>query len=319
MDRTHQLEMLVCAAQMGSFAAAAKALDVTPSAVSRGIATLEKSLQASLFNRTTRQLQLTEDGRRIYERAKEILERMAELESAVSPRAARTTGTVRVGLSAPLNRYVVMPRIADFLARNPELRVELRVTQDARSMQPENIDVLLGVGEPPESRLVAKRLGVGRPAAYASPGYLERFGEPRQPDELSGHRCLGFRPPWLTQPRLDWAFERAGIVKTVRITPMVVSGDREGLLTAAIGGAGIVYMACFDPALVSSDKLRRLFPEWRSVDSFSIYVLHRRNARSVPRIAAFLRFVHEAFGAFDPGERTVRHARHGPGEQPPGP
>lgn len=303
--------MLVRAADTGSFAAAAKALDVTPSAVSRGIASLEKALQAALFNRTTRQLQLTEDGRRVYERAVEILERMSELESSVSPRASRAAGTVRVGISAALNRHVVMPRIAGFLARHPELRVEVRVTQDARAMQPENIDVLLNVGEPPESRLVAQRLGVGRPAAYASPDYLARSGEPKHPDELARHRCLGFRPPWLTQPRLDWAFERGGEKSIVRIAPTVVSGDREGLIVAALGGAGIVYMACFDPSLVSSGKLRRLFPDWNAVDSFGIYALYRRTARNVPRVAAFLHFVREAFAAFDPEERTIRHAPRG--------
>jgi len=170
---------------------------------------------------------------------------------------------------------------------------------------------MLGVGEPPESRLVAQSLGVGRAAAYAAPDYLERFGEPRHPDELVAHRCLGFHPPWLTQPRLDWAFEREGHLKTVRIAPTVVSGDREGLMVAAVGGAGIVYMACFDPSLVSSGKLRRLFPDWNSVDSFNIYALYRRNARSVPRIAAFLQFVRDAFAAFDPDEKTVRHALRG--------
>jgi DNA-binding transcriptional LysR family regulator len=134
------------------------------------------------------------------------------------------------------------------------------------------------------------------------------MGEPRHPDELAMHRCLGFRPPWLTHPRLDWAFERGGEKKVVRITPTVLSGDREGLMVAAMEGAGIVYMACFDPSLLSGGKLRRLFPEWGAVDSFGIYALCRRSARNVPRVSAFLQFVREAFAAFDPEERTIRHA-----------
>ena len=303
--------MLVRAADTGSFAGAAKALDVTPSAVSRGIAGLERTLQVALFNRTTRQLQLTDDGRRVYERAVEILERFSDLEASVAPRTSRVAGTLRVGISAPLNRYVIMPRISRFLGRHPEVRVELRVAQDARAMHAENIDVLLHAGEPPDSRLVAQRLATGRPAAYASPEYLKRFGEPKHPDELASHRCLAFRPPWLTQPRLEWAFEREGKTRTVRIAPTLVSGDREGLLVAAIGGAGIVYMACFDPSLVSTGKLTRLFPGWSPVDSFNIHALYRRNARSVPRVASFLQFVREAFAEFDPQEWTVRHAPPG--------
>lgn len=308
MDRARRLEMLVRAADAGSFATAAKAMDVSPSAVSRGIASLEKALQAPLFNRTTRQLQLTEDGRRAYERAVEILDRLSELETSVAPRTTRVSGTIRVGISAAINRHVVMPRIWSFLERHPDVRVEVRVAQDARAMQAENIDVMLHVGEPPESRLVARRLGTGRPAAYASPDYLKRFGEPQHPDELASHRCLGFRPPWLNQPKLEWAFERGGETRTVRILPTVVSADREGLIVAAIGGAGLVYMACFDPSLVTTGRLCRLLPGWNAVDSFNIYALYRRSAPSVPRIASFLRFVHEAFAAFDPHELTVRHA-----------
>lgn len=311
MDRTYRLEMFVRAADSGSFASAAKALDVTPSAISRGIADLEKALQATLFNRTTRQLQLTEDGHRVYERALDILERMAELESSVTPRTQRLAGTLRVGISAPLNRYVVMPRISTFLARHPELQIDFRVTQDTRSMQAENIDVLLHVGEPPASRLVAQRLGNGRPAAYASPEYLKCWGEPLDPEDLVRHRCLGFRPPWLIHPQVDWTFERDGITKCMRITPAVISSDREGLIVATTAGAGIIYMACFDPALISTGKLRRLFPDWNSVDSFSIYALYRRNASAVPRISAFLQFVRDAFAVFDPENRTIRHARSG--------
>ena len=311
MDRARRLEMLVRAADAGSFAGAAKALDVSPSAVSRGIASLEQALQAPLFNRTTRELQLTEEGRRAYARAMEILERLSELETSVAPRASRVSGTIRVGLSAPISRHVVMPRISSFLDRHPDLRVEVRVAQDVRAMQSENIDVMLHVGEPPDTRLVARRLGNGRPAAYASPDYLKRSGEPRHPDELSKHRCLGFRPPWLNQPRLDWVFERGGEKRTVRILPAVVSADREGLLVAASGGAGIVYMACFDPSLISTGKLCRLLPDWDAVDSFNIYAVYRRNAPSVPRVASFLKFVHESFAAFDPHEWTVRHGPRG--------
>jgi LysR family transcriptional regulator, transcriptional activator for dmlA len=303
--------MLVRAADTGSFASAAKVLDITPSAISRGIGDLEKALQATLFNRTTRHLQLTEDGRRVYDRAREILERMSELEASVTPRGLRLAGTLRAGISAPLNRYVIMPRISTFLARHPDLQIELRVAQDARAMHVENIDVLLCVGKPPASRLVARRLGNGRPAAYASPEYLKRWGEPLDPEDLTRHQCLGFRPPWLTHPQVDWKFERDAVTKTVHITPAVISGDREGLIVAATAGAGIIYMACFDPALISTGKLCRLFPHWNCVESFNIYTLYRRNANSVPRISAFLHFVREAFAAFDPEERTVRHARTG--------
>jgi DNA-binding transcriptional LysR family regulator len=308
MDRTHRLEMLVRAADGGSFASAARALDRTPSAISRGISELERSLQVTLFNRTTRQLQLTEDGQQVYRQAVDILERMGELEGSVRSRPAKIAGTVRVGVAAPLNRHVLMPRIASFQSRYPDIHVDLRTTQDPKAMQAENIDVLLHVGEPPPSRLIAQRLGQGRPAAYASPDYLRRFGEPLDPDELAGHACLVFNPPFLHHPAMDWRFERGGVGKLVRVPPTMVSTDREGLLVAAMSGAGIVYLACFDPAVIASVQLRRLFPQWTCPESFNIHIMYRRNSNPVPRVAAFVQFARESFAAFDPEELTIVHA-----------
>ena len=308
MDRIRRLEMLRCAADGRSFAAAAKTLELSPSAVSKGIAELEQSLGVTLFNRTTRQLQLTEDGRQVYEQARDILERVDALEEGVSSRRMRVAGTLRVGLSAALNRHVILPRLAMLLNQHPELNIELCMTQDPRAMQLDNIDVLLTVGEPPSSRLVARRLVQGRPGVYASPDYVRRHGEPSQPEQLADHRCLVFRPPWLTLPVDVWRFNKDGIDKAIQISPRVVTGDREGLIVAAMAGVGVIYMACFDPAPVHSGQLRRLLPDWSCDESFHVYAMHRRSAKVAPRVSAFLRFTREAFRAFDPDEITVVHA-----------
>jgi DNA-binding transcriptional LysR family regulator len=307
MEQMKLLQMLVHAAELGSFAAAAKRMEMTPSAVSRGISELERELSATLFNRTTRSLQLTEDGLQVRARAAEILERLTELKGSVAKRRARVGGTVRVGVSAPINRYVVMPRLVSFLERYPEVRLEMNVTQDARSMQADNLDVLMHVGEPPPSRLVATRLAQGQPAVYASPDYMRKHGEPPHPDELVRYRCLVFRPPWLSQAQTQWGFVRANERKLVRVDPVVVSADREGLINAAVAGAGLIYMACFDPALIASGQLRRLLPDWSCEPSFNIYVMHRRTRVLPPQVLAFLKFCREAFATFDPEGRTIVH------------
>lgn len=201
-----------------------------------------------------------------------------------------------------------MPRLESLLSQHPELKIELRITQDPTAMQADNLDLLLHVGELPASRLVARRLAQGRPAVYASPSYLRRHGELTSPDEVARHRCLVFRPPWLTHPADEWSFERAGVRKAVPITPCVVTGDREGLIVAATAGAGLIFMACFDPALINTRQLQRVLPEWSCGESFNVYVMHRRSAKLAPRVATFLRFVREAFAAFDPDEITVVHA-----------
>lgn len=307
LDRSHRLQMLVSAADSGSFAAAARIMDLTPSAVSRGIADLERELKVSLFNRTTRQLKLTQEGMEVYRRAVDILTHIAELSESLARKHGLVSGVVRVGVQAPLGRYVLMPRLANLHDRYPELIIETRLTQDPRDMQSENLDVMLHVGEPVLSRLVARRLGQGRPAAYASSDYVRRFGAPVTPADLVNHRCLLFRSPWSVGPIDHWTFERDGHREAIQVRPSLVTPDREGLIVAACAGAGIIYMACFDPAFLSSGRLVRLLPEWSSPPSFDIYVLHRRGGASAPRVAAFLRFVREAFADFDPQELTVLH------------
>src|SRR5207244_10534362 len=133
--------------------------------------------------------------RRTYHRALDLLQQAGELEGSVAS-GARASGVLRVGISAPLSRYVIMPRIAEFLRQHRDLQLDFQLTQDPRAMQRENLDLLFHVGEPPPSRYIAQRLAQGLPAAYAAPHYLRMWGEPRDPSELPRHRCLVFRPPW---------------------------------------------------------------------------------------------------------------------------
>lgn len=131
---------------------------------------------------------------------------------------------------------------------------------------------------------------------------------PTDPDDLVRHRCLVFRPPWLPQPIQTWTFERDGLRKSVQVEPALVSDDREGLLVGAIAGAGLVYLGAFDPMLLATGQLRRAVPDWSCVNSFSIYAMYHRGSGRVPRIAASLQFLRDAFQQFDPKEVTIAHA-----------
>jgi DNA-binding transcriptional LysR family regulator len=310
MDKIRRLEMVVRAADLGGFAAAAKQMHVTPSAVSRGIAELERSLQISIFNRNTRQIQLTEEGRELYQRAVDVLERLAAIEVTANAVHKDVKGTIHVGIMPPLSRHVIMPRLAGFLDAHPNLRIQFHATQDTKAIQSENIDVMLRVGEPPPSRLIARKLGQGRPAAYASPAYIARRGELNDPDDLRAHRCLAFKPDWLAQPFVRWTFTKGARTKTVRINPAIVSSDREALIVAATSSVGIIFMACFDPNLIASKQLVRLFPDWTCKASFTIYAMYRDKSARIPRVSSFLSFLQRAFHDFDRDECTIVHARH---------
>jgi DNA-binding transcriptional LysR family regulator len=305
MDKSSRLEMLVRVVDQGSLVAAGRSLGLTPSAVSRGLSDLERTLGATLLLRSTRRIQLTEDGARVYERALDILSRMQELEAGVARDARSVSGTLRVGLPVPIGRYVIWPRLALLLDRHPELRLDFKPIQDPKAMQSENLDVLLTTGEPPPSRLVAHRLALGRPGIYASPQYVRRFGEPQSPDQLTEHRCLVFHGPWMQTPADQWDFERGGQAASVRVKARVVTPDREGLIVAALSGAGVIRMACFDPALVQDGRLRRLLADWECTSGFNVYALHRKSTSLAPRIQAFMSFVRESFKALDREEMTL--------------
>src|SRR5215212_812219 len=123
MDRVRRIELLVRAADAGSFAKAARSLDLTPSAVSHAITELEKELRVSMFHRTTRRLRLTEDGEAVYKRGSDILRQLAELDGDLRRAPERLAGTLRVGLPITLSQYVIMPALADFVRRYPNLQL----------------------------------------------------------------------------------------------------------------------------------------------------------------------------------------------------
>jgi DNA-binding transcriptional LysR family regulator len=310
MEKLRGVEMVVRAADAGSFSKAARTLGVTPSAVSHAVAALERDLRISIFYRTTRQLRLTEEGQAIYSRGREILERLNELETAVARPSARLRGTLRVGLSVSLSRVIVMPQVAQFTSRHPELRLEFVVMTQPKQMHAEGVDVMLRVGEVPESGLIARRIARIRFGLYAAPEYLQRAGTPRVPEELPRHACLVYRYPGAEEMLDEWVFERGAERKVVKIAyPAIVSDDREGLLAALLGGAGLARTGNFDPGWIQSGRLKRVLPDWSAPGGFPVHAIYRKAPKLAPKIAAFLEFARAAFAAFDPEELTLVHEK----------
>jgi DNA-binding transcriptional LysR family regulator len=308
MEKLRRLEMVVRAADAGSFSKAARTLGVTPSAVSHAVSDLEKELRISVFYRTTRHLRLTQDGEAIYERGRAILDQLTQLEATVAKPSERLRGTLRIGLSISLSRWMVMPAISIFTRRHPELRLEMLVLTQVKEMHAEGVDLMLRVHELPDSSLIARRIATIRFGVYGAPDYLGRAGVPSEPNDLLRHRCLVYRYPGLGKPLDEWVFERSGERKVVNIAqPAIVSDDREGLLAALLGGAGLYRTGNFDPAWIKSGRVRKVLTDWTCPDGFPIYAIYRRTPRIAPKIAAFLEFAAEAFAAFDPDELTMIH------------
>jgi DNA-binding transcriptional LysR family regulator len=158
MDRLRRIEMLVHAAELGSFTRAAMALGLTPSAVSRGIAELEAQLRTTLFHRTTRHLRLTEPGMEAYRSAREVVDRLGAFEATGRGDPGEPlAGTLRVGVVGPVLRLILMPRVAPFLRRHPDLRLEFVTPTRPLQMEAGGMDLMLRVGPLPDSGLVARR------------------------------------------------------------------------------------------------------------------------------------------------------------------
>ena len=312
MDRARRIEIFMRAADAGSLAGAARALDLTPSAVSRAVSDLEAALGVTVFYRTTRQIRLTEEGHELYRRGRALLHALAELDTAMAP-TRQLSGTLRVGLSVNISRYVITPGLPEFIRRHPGLRLEFSVASQPKEMHVRGIDVLLRAGLPNDSSLLARKLREQRFDVYAAPSYLEAAGTPQHPDELARHRCVVHAPASLARPLDEWAFERGGERRVLKIRPALLTDDREALIAAVVGGAGVMRIGMFDPALVTSGRVQRILTDWSCPGGHSFYAMYRKTPRVPPRIAAFLTFAEQAFAAFDPDGITMVKAAGRPG------
>ena len=305
MERLRGIELLVRATEAGSFAKAARSLNLTPSAVSHAVAALERELRVALFYRTTRKLQLTEEGEELYRRGRDILERLAEAETALSRATTRLSGTLRVGMGSAIGRIIVMPRLPEFIRRHPDVKLEYHAVSQITDIHAGGFDLLLRVGEPPDSGLIARKIADIHWTVYASPDYLKWAGEPLHPKELARHRCIVFKPEWATKALDEWTFERDGERVTVKVPTVLTSDDHGAMTTAALAGGGLIRAGLFDPASVATGSLKRLLTEWSCPGAPPIYVLYRRMPRMSPRVAAFIDFLTETFAAVDPEELTL--------------
>jgi DNA-binding transcriptional LysR family regulator len=307
MDQLRRIELLVRAADAGSFTKAAHALDLTPSAVSHSISVLEREMRATLFYRTTRQLRLTEAGSELYRRGVEILERLKEAENVVSRTQSGVAGHLRVGMPTAISDEIIMPRLSRFMDRQPDLKLEFRVAKQVQEMHATGLDILLRVGKPPDSDLIARRVAQIRFVVYAAPSYLKLHGEPRMPEDLAAHRCLVFKPNWSSRPLDKWSFERGRERRTINVPATVTTDDRGGMIASALAGGGIMRAGMFDPAKITTGQLKPLLGEWTSVGAPAVYMLYRKSARSDSKLLAFLRFIEDSFVDFDPQELTLLH------------
>ena len=278
MDKIHAMQLFIRVAELESFTRAADTLGLPKGSVSRQIQALENHLGCRLLHRTTRRVLLTQDGMVYYERAKDLLSNLDELDSMFQSDPSSVSGRLRVDMPVAVARHVVIPRLPGFLQHYPGIELELSSSDRLVDVIREGFDCVVRVGTLKDSGLIARPLGKLSIINCASPAYLSRFGYPESLDDLSTHALvhyattIGVRPPGFEVARengTQWV--KAGGILTVNST--------ETYHAACLAGLGIIQAPRVGVReALHSGKLVEILPQYRAEPMpVSLIYHHRRN------------------------------------------
>ena len=226
-------------AELGSFSAAASALDLSRAMVSTQVAALEKRFGVRLLNRTTRKVALTTEGARFLERCRRVFSELQAAEDDLVHARDRPSGRLTVDVPGAFGRHLLMPALPGFLARYPELEVDVRINDRVVDLVAERVDVAVRAGTIVDPNLVVRRAVGSRWITCAAPAYLDRHGWPQSLADLASHQLIGYLGPGSARPRA-WVFQEGGRQTTLDPVLKASSDSPEALLVAAISGAGII-------------------------------------------------------------------------------
>jgi DNA-binding transcriptional LysR family regulator len=281
--------------EAGTIARAAEALGLSPSGVSRALSRLEQRVGARLLARTTRSLSLTDEGRRFYERVGPHLAGIEEAAIEAAGSAGKVRGRLRVNIDPFFSRIVLSRHLAAFLARYPDLSVQLIMRDSVGDLVADGFDLALRFGDPPQGSFVARKLIETRVLTVASPSYIKAHGKPRLPKEIEERDCIDFYDAANARP-YDWEMRRKKELLPLRIKARLLVSDSGTLIGACEAGAGIgqvLEIGCAE--LLRSGRLIELFPEW-SDERFPLYAIYPSRLHRAAKVRAFIEFCLEIMG-----------------------
>jgi DNA-binding transcriptional LysR family regulator len=285
---TEELLVFVTVIDCGSITAAAERLQQTVSGVSRALTRLEKKLDTALVRRTTRRLQLTEEGEMFLARARAILDAMEEAEESVTRGRERPSGKLRVDAASPFMLHGIAPHMAEFAGLYPEIRLELTSNERDIDLLQQKVDIAIRIGTLQDSTLHARALGSSKMRVVASPAYLARHGEPRGIEALRTHRLAGFSAPDVLN---RWPLPD-GSGEMFRIEPGILASSGETLRQLAIDGWGI---ACLADYMIADDiregRLAPLLDDVLVDRRQPIHAVFYQSATLASRVKCFLDFI----------------------------
>lgn len=283
----------VRAVERGGFSSAARELGLTPSAISKLVTRMEGRLGVRLLNRTTRRLALTPEGEAFFHRAQRIIADIEEAENEVARFRERPKGKLRVNVGTAFGTYQLVPALPEFLARFPEIEVEITMTDRIVDLMEEGADVGIRTGNLSDSSLVARRICDMERVICASPGYLEKHGTPKKPADLVHHNCLVLAA---TPQFHRWPFDFPDGARNIEVAGNVTANSAETLAQLAIVGLGLVRLVdVIVGSAIAKGLLKPVLADVHHVEPLPLHAVFPHGRHRSPRVAALVDFMVEKF------------------------
>lgn len=290
MDILSSMKVFVAVVDAGSFSAAALRLGMSKAMASKHVLNLEEYLGTRLLNRTTRRLSITESGSMFYERSVQILADVTEAEQIAGHLSAKPRGVLKISMPLAYGMHRLGPVIADYVAAFPDVKLDISASDRKVDLVEEGFDLAIRIASLAESDLIARKLGSVRSIVCASPAYLAQHGEPKTPDDLTHHRCLGYS---LTGSGVEWHLESLHHTATIRSAGPIKADSGDMLRLAALSGAGLIFQPHF---IVGEDlkagRLVQVLPDYASAP-LGIYAIYPSRRHLSAKVRTFVDFLVE--------------------------
>jgi DNA-binding transcriptional LysR family regulator len=295
MDQIQGMRIFVRVVEAGTFTRAADSLGLPKGTVTKQIQALESRLHVKLLNRTTRRVTVTPDGAAYYERTARLLNDFDDIEASMTNAQANPTGRLRIDVGSSMARLVILPALASFCDRYPEIQVDVGVSDRAVDLISDNVDCVIRGGELSDQSLVARRIGNLPWLTVASPAYLKRYGEPQHPLDIEKrHLVVGFFSGSTRRMYPD-EFHRGDEKYEITGPYRVSVNDSTAHMTAVLGGFGLSQMITFmaEPH-IASGELVQILPEWTR-PPLPVHVVYPPNRHLSAKVRAFVDWTAELF------------------------
>jgi LysR family transcriptional regulator, regulator for bpeEF and oprC len=299
MEKFGGIAEFVATVEAASFVHAAQRLGMTPSGVGKAVSRLESRLGVRLLRRSTRRLTVTEAGAECYQKFRQFLHELDEMEHTMSEADKPLQGTLRIHLPPGLARVRIMPALPRFFEAHPSMMLNIALRNDPIDLIEEGVDLTVRVGNFDGANIISRRVGLTRYVTCCSPKYLQALGTPEQPEDLLQHNCLRYVSRLTGRPR-NWVFTQDGAPLALALTGNLSLNNSDALIEAALAGIGIVQV----PDYTAETALRRgtlvhILAPWTAPEQqvSAVYPAMRRASR---KVTAFVDFLRETFRAAPP-------------------